>query len=385
MTKRLGRLMCAPLAAALGVTGLGVAPSPAGASQPRPDRAGTIWLCRPGQADDPCLASLETTVIARDGNTHVVDYRSAASPPIDCFYVYPNVTLQRGANANLHSDPQETAIAELEASPFSRDCRVFAPMYRLDTGQDPKSTEAQDIAQRDVLRAWNDYLTHDNHGRGVVLIGHSAGANELAQLIGDHIDRNSAVRPLLISALLIGFNTLIGAGGLGPYEHIGACRSAGQIGCVVSYNAFSLTPPTNTLFGRPDPAVFDGIRQEVLCTNPAALAGGSGSLVSLYRTHLPTQQVAGSIVEGIFGSHPPSSSTPWVQYDGHYEARCVIRHGANVLLVTPRQGAPKLSSYPDASFGLHVDDPNLALGNLVALVASEATAFVRSRATTPTS
>jgi pimeloyl-ACP methyl ester carboxylesterase len=377
-----------PLALGLCAMGLalGLPPSPAGATQPRPDRAGTIWLCRPGQADDPCRASLTTTVIDRDGHSHVVDYSPASSPPIDCFYVYPNVTLQRRTNATLHIDPQETALAELEASPFSRDCRVFAPMYRLDTGLSPRSTKAQDIDQRDVVKAWDDYLAHDNDGRGVVLIGHSAGAFALSRLIEDHIDRNPAVRRLLVSALLIGTNTLIGVSGhtghtghtghvsLDPYEHI-ACRAADQIGCVISYNAFARTPPSDTLFGRPDPAVFDGVRQEVLCTNPAALAGGDRSLVSLYRTHLPTQQVAGSVVEGIFGSHPPSSSTPWIEYDGHDAARCVTRHGATVLLVTPtKKGAAPLASYPNASFGLHVDDLNLALGNLVA---AEARTFVR--------
>ena len=43
----------------------------------------------------------------------------------------------------------------------------------------------------------------------------------------------------------------------------------------------------------------------------------------------------------------------------------------------------RCSAYPDAAWGLHVDDPNLAMGNLVALVQSEAAAFLRAEASTP--
>ena len=40
----------------------------------------------------------------------------------------------------------------------------------------------------DVRDAWNYYLQHDNHGRGVVLIGHSQGAYVLAALLAQEID-----------------------------------------------------------------------------------------------------------------------------------------------------------------------------------------------------
>jgi hypothetical protein len=90
--------------------------------------AATVWLCRPGLAHDPCTASLETTVVNGTGSKRVADYEPASHPGIDCFYVYPLISLQTTPNTTLHIDPQETAIAELEASPFSRVCRVFAPM-----------------------------------------------------------------------------------------------------------------------------------------------------------------------------------------------------------------------------------------------------------------
>jgi Protein of unknown function (DUF3089) len=345
------------------------------ASQPRPDAAGTVWLCRPGQADDPCTASLLTTVVGPGGVTHVVDYKPAKNPPVDCFYLYPNITHQDSPNASLHIDVQETAIAELEASPFSRDCRVYAPMYRERSFVDPDDTSANRVTARSVLSAWNDYLTHFNNGRGVVLIGHSEGAYQLAQILISHIDDVPSVRKLLVSAVITGQDLPVYTSGFGPLTTVGPCQSDTQTGCVIGYNAYSETPPPDSKFGRV-PALLQGHPVHDICTNPADLGGGSGELVSMYRTHLPTQQVAGSMVQGIFGAHAPSSSTPWLEYDGLYTARCTTSNGARVLRVTARHGAPLLSALPDAAWGLHVDDPNLAMGNLVALVHAEAASYI---------
>ena len=81
-------------ARAMCVTNLASSSISADASQPEPDSAGTVWLCRPGQANDPGTASLTTTVISSGGSRHIVHYKSAADPPIDCFYLYPNVSAQ---------------------------------------------------------------------------------------------------------------------------------------------------------------------------------------------------------------------------------------------------------------------------------------------------
>jgi hypothetical protein len=46
--------------------------------------------------------------------------------------------------------------------------------------------------------------------------------------------------------------------------------------------------------------------------------------------------------------------------------------GANVLQVTALGGAPTLNPVPDATWGLHLADANIALGNLVSLVRAQA-------------
>jgi len=315
-------------------------------------------------------------VIEPDGWKNVIDYQAAVDPPVDCFYVYPNITLQTTPNADLHVDSQEIAIAELEASPFSQVCRVFAPMYREATGRTSNLAQAnasQSIAYQSVLAAWSDYLAHYNNGRGIVLIGHSEGSSLLTKLLVNEVDQVPSVRRLLVSAVITGVDDVSYKTGFGPLKTIGPCETTSQTGCVVDYNAYTELPD-HARFGGPDPPNLGGHAVEVICTNPADLSGGSGPLISMYRLRLPTQDVAGSATEGIFTGSPPTAATPWIEYDGGFSARCVTHDGYHVLQVDRTGKVPRLSS-ASAPWGLHVDDPNLAMGNLVELVRSEAGSY----------
>jgi hypothetical protein len=355
-----------------GVMGV-VPPGGAAGAQPRPDRSGTVWLCRPGQSPDPCTASLETTVIEPNGARHIVDYEDPPDPPIDCFYLYPNVSHQSTVNANLHVDPQETAIGELEASPFSQVCRVFAPMYREATGKGmgQSAVKAREVAFRSVVSAWRDYMVNDNDGRGVVLIGHSEGSSFLAELVAEHIDRSTRVRSRLIAAVLTGLDLPVFPGG-----SLAPCTSSEELDCLIDYNAYAGKPPPDSRFGRL-PAVNGRTVQDV-CTNPSDLGGGSGELDSMYRVRLATQDVDGSPDEGILAHDLPGVSTPWIEFEGGYSASCVTSAGLRVLAVDATRRVPALRPFPDAAFGLHVDDPNLAMGNLVRVVGSKAAAYAES-------
>jgi DUF3089 family protein len=128
-----------------------------------------------------------------------------------------------------------------------------------------------------------DYLRNHNGGRGGVLIGHSQGTYILRQLIRAEIDPRAKVRRRLVSALLLGGNVLVqkGRDSGGDFRNIRACRAARQTGCVIAYSAFYGTPPADARFGRAVSrygVAADATTQEVLCTNPAALRGGSGKL-----------------------------------------------------------------------------------------------------------
>jgi hypothetical protein len=347
-------------------------------------KSGPVWLCRPGMAHDPCTSDLTTTVEARGEPQTVAHDRPASDPPVDCFYLYPNITGQQTPNAALQITKPEIAIAELEAAPFSQVCRVFAPVYRSATGHSARSVSSQSafqVAYASAKAAWEDYLAQDNHGRGVVLLGHSEGASVLQELLAKVIDPDASEQHLLVSAILPGTDIPVPQGvPWGPFVHTPVCTSASQSGCVVTYNAYSVPPAADSTFGRtPTVKVGSVTYSGAYCTNPASLSGGSGLLTSLYRTRLPVS-VPGSVTDGIFGTDPPRArtGTSWVELDDEYSARCSVVNGADVLEVTALPGAPRLAATPGstlATFGLHVDDPNLALGNLVDLVRAQSSAY----------
>ena len=357
----------------------------------------TVWLCRPGLSGDPCTSSLTTTVVRADGTTSVQRARPAHNPAIDCFYVYPTVSTQPTANANLHIDPQERAVAVAQASRFSQVCRVYAPMYPqltiagISHGIRPRSAV---IAYLGVLSAWNDYLAHYNHGRGVVLIGHSQGASFLIALIKHEIDPSLPERRLLVSALLMGGNVTVPTGQVvgGDFSHIPACQTDAQTGCVVAYSSFSSPPPANSFFGRVGTSIgaLSGLAPtsaaglQILCTNPAALTGGSGPL----SPYFPTTPFPGSRSSLQYGATPRRTvRTSWVSFPDLYRAQCQSSGGATWLQITdvagPKDTRPTVQPVLGPRWGLHLDDVNLALGNLVQVVRDESLAYksMRSRAT----
>ncbi len=354
-----------------------------------PSTPSTVWLCRPGLPDDPCTRNLTTTIVPANGMTSVQRARPATNPPIDCFYVYPTVSTQPTANANLHIDPQERAVAIAQASRFSEVCRVYAPIYpqltlsAISKGIRPQSAA---IAYLGVLSAWNDYLAHYNKGRGVVLIGHSQGASLLVALIKREIDPNPSQRHRLVSALLMGGNVTVPTGQSvgGDFAHVPACRTTTQTGCVVAYSTFSSPPPPNSFFGRVGTSIgaLSGLSPtsaaglEVLCTNPAALAGGSGPLIPYFPTKLPLSSRS-SLEYG--GTSEHTVRTPWVSYPNLYRAECESSGGATWLQVTaiagPQDTRPVVQPVLGPRWGLHLDDVNLALGDLVQIVRDESVAY----------
>ena len=390
-----GRLSTLAVLAALGVLLAGCSGTkskpaasllrgPAAASGPL-DRWGTVWLCRPGLAVNPCASPLTTTVVPGRGATRVERAVRARKPAGDCFYVYPTISGQSTINADRTIGFREQEIAIAQASRFSQVCRVFAPVYRQITlsalGHPARITVAHAlIAYDSVLSAFRDYLAHYNDGRGVVFIGHSQGAAILIRLLRQEVDRAPQVRRRLVSALLLGGNLTVRKGSRvgGDFLHIPACSSSRETGCVVAYSSFTAKPPENSRFGRTTSDA--GVRLlaphrrspdiEVLCVNPAALAGGTGVL----DPYLPSLVLA-----FLRSSSAAAVTTPWVSFPGEYSARCESSGNATWLQVT-RVGAggdrrPLLAQLQDPALGLHVLDVSIALGNLVRLVRDEAAAY----------
>jgi hypothetical protein len=226
------------------------------------------------------------------------------------------------------------------------------------------TAEALQTAYIGVLSAWQDYLANFNHGRGVVLIGHSQGSGMLIQLLKEQFDPKPALRRQLVSAVLLGGDVEVPIGQTvgGSFEHVPACQFAWQTGCLVAYSSFLKEPPSGALFGRAENA-----SNEVVCVNPTLLVQGKhAGLLVAYASTTPFPGPLAPFVQ------VPSAPTPWVGAPGQYSAQCERAAGATWLQVTPAgpPGDPRepVKETLGPLWGTHLADVNLALGNLVGLV-----------------
>ena len=339
--------------------------------------AKVVWLCKPGQKANPCQPGLTTTKFSPKGKRLGVEHvQRAKRRRADCFYVYPTVSDQKQPQATQVVDDVLRSIALYQTARYSRDCRVFAPVYRQVTIQglfDPGTVTAEMREQgyHDVVEAWRTYLKRFNHGRGVVLIGHSQGTFVLRRLIREEIDSKASARRRIVSAVLLGGNVTVrkGSDRGGDFKRVRACRRAGQTGCVVAFSTFNAPVPDGALFGRTSrPAL------EILCTNPAALGGGSAKITPIYPSAPFAESLIGAAanfaLQGL-----PRPKTPWAAFPNAYSAKCSKADGASVLQVRPLRGAFPFTPSPDATWGLHLADANIALGDLADLVRRQIRAY----------
>ena len=348
------------------------------------------WLCRPGRANDACATDQSSTVIAAEGRLTREEWKSNPQAPIDCFYVYPTVSLDATGNSDMMAGPEEQNVARVQFARFASQCRPFAPLYRQATLTALRAAAAgkpiptdRALGYGDVVDAWNHYLQHDNSGRGVVLIGHSQGSGVLSELIRREIE-GKPVQAQIVSALLLGTNVAVPKGKDvgGAFSKMPLCRAANQTGCIISYVSFRSTvpPPPDSRFGR-----VQGDGMEAGCTNPASLGGGRGQLHA-YLSAGPNQIVSSAAAPPAWVTPPQPIDTPFVSVPGLLSAECVSNDKGSYLEVTvhgdPRDprtddiaGDVMASGKVVPSWGLHLIDVHEAMGNLVEIVGKQAKAF----------
>jgi hypothetical protein len=350
------------------------------------------WLCRPGRTDDACAIDLTTTVVAADGTMTRETFTPHASPPIDCFYVYPTVSMDPPPNSDMTAGNEERNVIRQQFARFRSQCRPYAPLYRQVTlgGLRAVFTGGKVELDRgpgydDVLAAWQHYLKQDNAGRRFVIIGHSQGAMILTRLIAEEID-GKPIQSRLVSAILLGTTIPVPKGRDvgGVFKSIPLCRKAGQTGCLITFASFRSTvpPPANTLFGR---ITTDGM--EAACTNPAALGGGSGPLRA-YLTGAGSLIASAAPQKHQWTNGGAAVDTPFVSVPGLLSATCASNEHANYLELTvhgdpadPRAddipGDLGMMGKPQPNWGMHLVDVNLAMGNLLDIVAQQVKAMKR--------
>ena len=363
------------------------APAPNDYAEPK------AWLCRPGQ-HDACQVDLSTTIVTAGGKLTRENWKANPNAPIDCFYVYPTVSTDTTPNSDMSPDPAELNVIRQQFARLASKCRPFATSYRQITLAGLRRMLAAPVAGTtidrgiqydDVRDAWNYYLEHDNQGRGFVLVGHSQGSFILARLIREEID-GKPVQSRLISAILPGTTIAVPRGKDvgGAFQHVPVCRSPAQTGCVIVFASYrsNIPPPADTLFGKVAAADMTAA-----CTNPAALAGGSGELHAYL-------SATGATIASVTPPKPwvipeKTIGTPWVSVPGLLTAECKTNANATYLEVTlhPNPSGRRTSEILgdltangqiQANWGLHLIDMNLAMGNVLDIVDRQSKAFLKS-------
>lgn len=138
---------------------------------------------------------------------------------VDVFYVYPTLIVSkkdRRWNVPIEDSTQRKKVintaVRLQASAWGSSGSLYIPYYRqahlrsyynLESG----GTTALLLAYSDVKAAFEYYLEHYNHGRGIILAGHSQGSTHVAALLRDFFD-GKPLQNQLVAAYIpgIGFD-----------------------------------------------------------------------------------------------------------------------------------------------------------------------------------
>ena len=346
----------------------------------------TNWLCHPDLEEDECT-DLSAPEVAPDGTTSRADLEPAEDPPVDCFYVYPTVSLDTTPNSDLKPDVQERSTVGAQAAPFATTCRVFAPVYpQVTLGQIGGGgfAESGAVAYAGALDAWQTYISQYNEGRGVILIGHSQGTGILNQLIADEIDPNPDLRSRLVSAVLLGGVVRVPEGEVvgGSFENVPGCTSADETGCIIGFSSYpTASPPEDgAIFGRVGggPGADEGAAptDRALCVDPVALAGGNGLADSIV-------PVSGPLIGGGDLSAAGDFDTRYIVLPEILKASCETRGSYTFFSAGPASSSdPRtvaveglLNERLGDTWGLHLQDAQLAMGDLLEVTARQAEAF----------
>jgi hypothetical protein len=382
----------AALILAIGLGGIALGADAPATPMPKNDYADpATWLCLPGRAD-ACAAKEDATIVAADGTLTTERFTPAKDAPVDCFYVYPTVSRDSTVVSDMNPGPEETSVVAQQFARFGQVCRTFAPIYRQytltalfarQTGKPVVLPADPMIGYHDVVDAWNYYLAHYNHGRGIVLIGHSQGSGVLTALIKNEID-GKPIQKQLVVAILGGTRLAVPPGKDvgGEFQSVPLCHSASTPGCVIAFASFRSTtpPPPDTLFGR-----VQAPGMEAACVNPASLGGGSGE------AHAYLASGPGSLIAA-----PPhvwatgkTIDTPFVSVPGLITAACARNENGTYLSITVHgdPADPRTDDIPGdvvvggkvlQNWGLHLIDMNLFMGNFLDIVKSEGAAYLKS-------
>lgn len=160
----------------------------------------------------------------------------------DIFFIHPTMLLEGPSwNADVYDEAMNAEVDNWpirhQASAFSGAGRVFAPRYRqahvrIFSLGDSLSWAAAEVAYQDVNAAFKHYLEHWNHGRPIIVAGHSQGAFHGRRLLQEHFD-GTALSPQLVAAYLPGMDMVAS-----EFKAIPTCDTPDQTGCLCTWMTY---------------------------------------------------------------------------------------------------------------------------------------------------
>lgn len=221
-----------------------------------------------------------------------------AEERVDVFFIHPTTYLSLSVGNARYDESGgtrtrlERGVLRYQASVFNGCCRIFAPRYRQASigaffqEDDAQSHEAFALAYADVLRAFDYYLAHENHGRPFILASHSQGSLHALRLLQERIVGQPQQR-LLVAAYVIGYYV--------PPEllarELPVCRTAKEIGCLIDWNTVRQGSHDAQRQNRAliwlDGRYQRAAGRDPVCVNPLSWEIGGGAPAALNRGALP--------------------------------------------------------------------------------------------------
>ncbi len=163
---------------------------------------------------------------------------------IDVFYVYPTLLLSKKDkrwNVPVDDSIQRNKVLNIavrfQASAWANSGSLYVPFYRQAhirsyNQLENDGTTALLLAYSDVKNAFAYYLKHYNHGRGIILAGHSQGSTHISLLLRDYFD-GKPLQKQLVAAYIpgVGLNK-------NQFKTIPFMENPNQTGGFVTWNTF---------------------------------------------------------------------------------------------------------------------------------------------------
>lgn len=145
-------------------------------------------------------------------------------------------------NADLNNEAlnYQTDMRPLlyQASVFNGSCRIFAPRYRQANIKAfmvrslPEAEQAFNLAYSDIKKAFEYYLSRENHERPIIIAAHSQGSLHAIRLLKEFFD-GKPLQQQLVCAYIIGYQVPKNA-----FNTIPVGDSPTATGCFVTWRTF---------------------------------------------------------------------------------------------------------------------------------------------------